>query len=164
MKHKHRFRIDSYNHKTIWMSCRCGERKERPPYPAELRQMNHDEARHARESKEMHTPFWDFKKTFLKEGYHWRWSGYPLMTRIRKWANRYPKRVSILGIDDDAHASSNLVCITHRVGKRLWGVTFVTVTQCDGQKPVIFFMYPEHLKAAAKFLSQVNRLPLLFKS
>jgi hypothetical protein len=106
----------------------------------------------------------DFRRTFKVSNERdtgresWKYLGWELQEKIDKWAQKYPEDVAITGIDDTSFTSSDVVMVLHRVGKRVWGTTVYVVTQCDGQTPIEFFMYPNHraqlqeaLEAMSKF-------------
>lgn len=93
----------------------------------------------------------------------WKYTGYKLMRAVRKFAEKYPKNVEVLSIDDSAHASSDMVFIHHirKYGKdkgKNWGTTVVVITQCDGQPPCEFFMYPGHQKQILKSLQNISKI------
>lgn len=92
----------------------------------------------------MHRVNDDFFRRFRVKGGGWKWSGPELMDHVTKWAKKYPRDVHIAGIDDTFFAGSYLVLVLHRVGNRLWGTTVYVLTQCDGEPPKEFFMYPGH--------------------
>lgn len=163
--HKHQWKkAYTRGYDFIGLDCECGEKIERKATPRERRKIRTDQKRQEAQSAKMHGVNWEFAekfkkyedrgplkigKTTLKHNFvpvGWKYGGYDLMTRIRKWAKKYPKDVIVCGIDDSYNASSDLVFILHRIGKRLWGTTCYTVTQCDGQPPNEWFMYPGHRK------------------
>lgn len=105
-------------------------------------------------------------KVFGNSKYHnvrdgWKYAGYKLMQEVEKFAEKYPKDIEVVNIDDSCHASSSLVLIHHipttgpDKGKN-WGTTAIVVTQCDGQPPCEFFMYPGHQKSFISALRKVQ--------
>lgn len=104
----------------------------------------------------------DFNRTFRgkqdKAGpLEWLYQGADLQDRIHDWAEKWPQDVAICGIDDSHFTSSDVVFILHRKGKKLWGTTVYVITQCDGQPPMEFFMYPGHARWMERALSVMNR-------
>lgn len=97
------------------------------------------------------------KKVPIIDSSKWRWIGYELMTRVEKWAKRYPEDVRITGIDDDHFASSMLVLVEHRLRDQYMGTSVVVIPQCTGEAPIVFFMYPGHRNALAKTLNAIDR-------
>jgi len=151
-EHKHRWEVTySIGIVTLGLECPCGEKMERPATKAESRKLKADQDYREAESAQMHKANWDFDKNF-KDEKGWKYKSYDLMTRVRKWAKEWPKDVIVCRIDDSHNANSDLVFVLHRVGRRLWGTTCYTITQCDGQPPNEWFMYPGHRAGIQKAL------------
>jgi hypothetical protein len=153
--HKHKLkRAWTRGYDFIGFRCKtCPYEIERKTTPFEKKQM-HSETR----TNTIHKVNWDFAKTFMKrwkpgQKLEWKYKAYDLMTRVRKWAKKYPKDVMVCRIDDSYNASSDLVFILHRIGRRLWGTSCYTITQCDGQPPNEWFMYPSHREGIQKALA-----------
>ncbi len=169
-KHRHRWTIQSWGPgETVGLRCndeKCGAHRERNRTKAEANRFNEDQKKHNVEIKKMHGIGWEFAKKFerpynqkMKDPWRdcWKYHGYDLMTRIRRWAKKHPKDVICLGCDDDYHASSDIFLILHRVKRRLWGTSVVVVTQCDGIPPKKFFLYPGHAHGLAVALRTLER-------
>jgi len=97
----------------------------------------------------------DFWRRFYGPKGEWRWTGSDLFTKIRWWADKYPKDVFFQIVDDDHHALSCLVFILHRIGKKNWGTTVIYAPQ--NGTPVSYFMYPNRTKEIATLLKKVAK-------
>lgn len=126
-----------------------------------------------------HKPWHDFQKYFFKRERReteicgktikhwaytdWKWSGYELMQRVRRYASRHPEIV-ISGCDDEYHMNSDLVLIPHRFPKNAfsddagsyWGTTVLFLSQ-DAKQPTHFFLYPGHESGLLSALKQVKQ-------
>jgi hypothetical protein len=85
-----------------------------------------------------------------------KYEGAELLDKVHDWAAKWPLDVALCGIDDSWHSSSDVVLILHRKGTRLWGTTCYVLTQCDGQKPVEFFLYPGHAHGLMEALQVIR--------
>lgn len=56
------------------------------------------------------------------------------------------KDVIVVGVDDDYHASSDLLLIPHENDEQYWGTTVWYMPQCTGEAPIAFFLYEGHAK------------------
>lgn len=105
--------------------------------------------------RKMHKLWWAFVKRFQiddGEDFHWKYTGYPLIKTVEKWAKRYPQ-VTITNCDDDSHCSSILVFIPHiGLEEKLWGTSVVFISQLTA--PVKFFLYPGEALDAVKALGR----------
>jgi hypothetical protein len=81
-----------------------------------------------------------------------KWSGWELMERLRKFAKKHPQ-VQILGCDDNYHASSTVCVIPHACKEESWGLTVVIAPQMGGFPATEFFLYPSHAQPLAEALS-----------
>ena len=105
--------------------------------------------------KHIHTTYHDFTKHF-KDNNKFKYNGWDMMVKLEKWAQHFPKDVALCRIDDSFHASSTLGLISHKDSGEYWGTTVVVVTQCDGQNPCEFFLYPENARELIKGLAKVK--------
>lgn len=161
--HIHKWKTEyTIGTKTIGLGCACGEKLERPTTKKEEKQIEAEQKRQQAESDTMHKANHDFVDTFKDDG-RWKYKSYDLMTRVRKWAKKWPKDVIVCRIDDAVNANSDLVFILHRVGRRLWGTTCYTITQCDGQPPNEWFMYPSHRKGIQEALQKMAGYKSFYK-
>jgi hypothetical protein len=83
-------------------------------------------------------------------------SGYEMMGKMDKFVQKNPSIIAC-GVDDDYHASSDVFLIPHQNSKQFWGVTALYVPQCTGEKPIRFFLYPEHLKGLIAGLNEMAK-------
>ena len=118
---------------------------------------------HERRSKEMNKVWHNFTKQF-KEGNDWKYSGFELMEKIERWADKQEKgSVDICGCDDSMFMCSDLVLVHHLWAdqktkkKNCWGTSVVLLTQ-DGQPPTEFFLYPGHAQGLIDSLSKVWKI------
>lgn len=89
-------------------------------------------------------------------GYVWRWIGYDLMERVKKWAKKHRKHVEIVHCDDDLFASSDLVIIQNKWRKEYFGTTVIYIPQCTTELPIKFFLYPHHQRNLIKALQKIK--------
>jgi len=121
------------------------------------------------EISKIHRIHHDFIKTFQKKykpkksnqqpdhhGYVWRWIGFELMEKVKKWAKKYKKHVEIVHCDDDLFASSDLVIIQNSWRKDYFGTTVVYIPQCTTELPIKFFLYPHHQRNLIKALKKIK--------
>ena len=88
----------------------------------------------------------------------YKWKGYALMCKIRKFVKKYPQDIRILRCDDDYHAGSILVTILHRSKYDFMGTTVIFVPQCTGESPIRFFLYPGHDTDMIKELTRITKI------
>lgn len=161
-------------------ACKCRALRRRSSckdeinYSCECGQLNHTLRMSKRQYKkhiasmlkpsEIHRIFHDFQRKFNSgkaDGPNvfssFKYSGYPMMEAVRKWAKKHPS-VIIIGCDDDFHAGSDLVLIPHEDKYQLWGVTVLYIPQCTGEKPIRFFLYPGHLQGLLEGLNKMANL------
>lgn len=116
--------------------------------------------RMSKESDALHHVSHHFQRTFMTDNREWKCIGFELMEKVDKWAKKFPTEVHLSHIDDDFHANSLAVFISHRTPKRYMGVSVVIIPQCTGEKPMTFFLYPSDLKSfrdiTAKLYKQVR--------
>jgi len=140
--------------------CSCGEHKERPATKQEA--VNHKQwiKDMGKRSDAMHRVSHIFQRKFFEKGTGaWKWTGYSLMCKMEKWAKKYPEDVFCAGIDDSHFCGSDIYFILHRDGKMNWGTSVVVITQCDGQPPCQYFMYPGHLTGILDVLKKIDKMP-----
>ncbi len=162
--HRHRWDDFAYSGRSISFCCRvekngkrCQARYSRFMTKEEKKVRGHSarEMFHRPVQTNVHRVWHDFRKRFLPDD-SWVYVGYALMTRVDKWAERFPKDVQVLSCDDHAHAGSSLVIIEHKAPRRYMGTTVVFIPQCTGENPICFFLYPEHRKAFVKALQSLD--------
>lgn len=172
MPHRHAWRRKSQSAKMIWFGCDCGAKKSRPSSPRERQRFLAEHQELMAECDRQNRVCREFDRTFKnsvirrvriggkvisgREYTGWKYTGYDLMSRVERWAKKYPKDVYISGIDDTHFASSDLVFILHRPSpRRIWGTTCVVITQLDGVPPKEFFMYPGHRQGIQEALARM---------
>jgi len=128
-------------------------------------------------NSELHKTWHDFRKYFFKKTKNvveigdkkitcydysdWKWLGYELICKVRKYAERHPE-IEIACCDDDYHMGSDLVLIPHRDPKGgprsgYWGTTVIFI--CQGTRtPTQFFLYPGHEKSLLDGLKAVKKI------
>jgi hypothetical protein len=74
-----------------------------------------------------------------------KWNGYKLMKKVRKWSKKYPNDIKIVTCDDAIYTSSCMVLIAHRTTTYWHGITCISIPQLTG-KPNIMFWYDKHTK------------------
>lgn len=160
-KHRHRWHISGQSITNTTLSCRCGEHRDRPASKQEVVDLKQQIKEMTRRSSAIHRVWHAFQRKFFEKanGHTWKWTGYNLMCKIERWAKKYPKDIFSAGIDDSHHAGSDIYFILHRDGKKNWGTTVIVITQCDGQPPCEYFMYPGHAKGIIDILKKINKMP-----
>jgi len=81
--------------------------------------------------------------------------GYEAMCHVARFANKHPE-VKIVGVDDNWHASSDLVLIPHESADEYWGTSVVYLSQCSPDTNC-FFLYPEHLDMLIEELLKIQQ-------
>jgi hypothetical protein len=141
----------------IRFSCRtCQKSIERPMTALEIAAFTKIDKVEDERGRAVHALWHEFSRRFqdrsdpAKSG-KWLLSGWAMMEKVEKWANRELRGIEVLRCDDSYHASSDLILIPHAVyikGKvdYYWGTTVVYVPQCSGDPPAEFFLYGNHAK------------------
>lgn len=65
------------------------------------------------------------------------------------------KDVMMVGVDDDCHASSDLLLVPHENDEEYWGTTVWYVPQCTGEAPIAFFLYEGHARELHTALGKI---------
>jgi len=175
-KHRHVWHHVWHGRDDIGLRCECKAVCERKMTSYEKLQWKAHEKRFNAEIKRENKVWWEFERKFktrkkekrvkigkkwftplLQDG--WKWSGYDLMSRVEKWAEKYPEDVYVCYCDDTHFTGSRIFLILHRPGpRRIWGTSAVAVTQCDGLPPKEFFLYPGHMKGIHEALGKILKL------
>jgi len=153
--HRHQFRYSGCRGTIeVTFRCSCGETKTRRPTKAEIRWLKDEWA----ESSRIHRVWHNFVRRFReKESGAWKYTdNADLQERVEKWAERYPKDVRIVGCDDSYFSTSLLVLVEHQTAKSYMGTTVVFLSQCSGDPPAEFFLYPGHTQALLEALKDVR--------
>jgi len=104
-----------------------------------------------------------FQKEFFDLERH-QWKPYDdsfhLMEEVERWVDkRNSKNVDLIGCDDSYHSNSDLILFHHiytkNNEKKCWGTTVLFLSQCAGDPPAEFFLYPGHAKALIDSLQKV---------
>jgi hypothetical protein len=125
------------------------------------------ELRDAEDSNRIYLEFIDrfFNDMDLEGALQSKYIGYNLMTRVTKWAKKYPKEVHIVFCDDHLHASSIIILIEARSRNSYHGIHMVTIPQCTGENPQIMFLYKQHsdmlLETLQKIQNKQNKVKCL---
>jgi hypothetical protein len=111
---------------------------------------------------EVHKISHDFQKKFKKHDEStgrcgFKWKGWQLMEKVRKWAKKYPS-VMIVRCDDDYFAGSDLVLIPHENDYSYMGTSVNYIPQCTGEEAITFFLYPHHRHGLAGALAVLKKL------
>lgn len=128
---------------------RCNERVERKATPGE-RKFHAEWNSSIFKPLPIHKVWHEFMRKFMPENKKTRqreWLDIPsiaLMDRIEKWAEKYPKDVFCLSVDDSHFTSSLLVLVDHKTEDKYMGTSVVMISQCSGAPPAEFFLYPGH--------------------
>lgn len=138
----------------------CKKEYKKVLHGAELEEYENWHKKKWEKSGEMHRLWHDFLRISLADENDafgpdkWKCEGYEMMGLMEDFAERNPD-AHCIGIDDSCHASSDMLLVPHYQDNMLWGTSVVVATQCDGQKPTKFFLYPGHTKALIKALLEI---------
>lgn len=95
----------------------------------------------------MNNIWFDFNKRFRpvpKNSYaihgKWKFIGYDLMKRVRKWAKKYPEHVNVLLCSDSYFSTSDLVLIQIRTEDKYGALHVIFIPQCSGESPIEFVL------------------------
>jgi len=165
---KHKWGQGSYSYQTkpprpvnIWERCKlCGERRERKPTLEEIRKIRPEICEGNRHTKAVHRLWHTFCNALEKAK--------DKMEAAEKFAKTH-KDVKLVWCDDDVHASSFLVLVPHvdpkaklklsksTCSEPYWGTSVKYFPQCTGEKPITFFLYPNHLKGLIEALTELQK-------
>jgi len=134
---------------------RCDKERTRPMTKKEYDDILKKAKKEDSLTKQMNSTGWDFAERFYKDG-KWKYKGYSLMEKVRKWAKNHPE-VKIVGCDDSIFAGSIVVLIPHTSEKEMWGVLVVNIPQCTGEDPVEMWYYPRHLQRMMIALMEIHK-------
>jgi hypothetical protein len=89
----------------------------------------------------------------------WRWIGYDLMERVRKWAyEKHPKQVFVVRVDDDHFCNSDIVFITSERRGYFMGTNVIFIPQCTNDEPTKFFLYPGHVAGLLPVIEHLDKI------
>ena len=158
--HRHRFRYIGHitNGSSVLFRCSCGERRERKPTKAEWKHLKPRSS--LTDIDRIHKVAHRFSKLFKVDSTSpsskWKYKGYDLMVRVRRWAKRQPEgAVRIVSCDDNVFAGALMLFIEHKGESRYMGTTVVVISQFD--PPYEFFLYPGHTKALQEALRDIRK-------
>jgi len=161
-KRGHLWKISSFSSKKVHEYCgRCDEQRERALTSAERKNYK----QHARARDNLHTlgrAFADKTRGL---------TGYDMMLAAERWEKKHPDRIMVARVDDSHFSSSSLVFLTNEDPKHppdpfkdqsktepYWmGTTVYYVAQCSGDKPVPFFLYPNHVDGLIDVLKKIKK-------
>jgi hypothetical protein len=106
------------------------------------------------ECKELHKISKSFDKKFINIDEKEKFSGWPLIQAIEKWAKKHPT-VKILRCDDTMFMSSILVMIPHETEDHYMGHTMVYVPQDAHVRLSECFLYPSDTNELFNVLSEI---------
>jgi hypothetical protein len=143
------------NHKNLKCCSRCGDELgfRCPNCNVEFKRKStkEEKALIKKEDKEhlgIHKISHEFQRKFYKShdtsGRSFKWKGYDLMERVRKWAKKYPS-VIITRCDDNHFCGSDLVFIPHENVYSYMGASLIIIPQCTGEEAMQVFLYPPDL-------------------
>ncbi len=145
----------------VTLTCQaCGARRVRKATKQEALVFKQDQRRFQSESDKAHAVWHDFCKRFKPAPDNvFKYTGYDFISRVEKWARKFPKDVRIVPCDDDYFASSILVLIEHQAPTFYMGTSVVCIPQLSGD-PTCMFLYPRHrslLLAGLLAIQKVSR-------
>ena len=139
----------------IYFRCvNCTDTKQRDMTEKEIvkhREQQREEEAHA---SQVHTLWHLFVKRFQADG-KWKYQGYELMKRVRKFAAAHPE-IIITGCDDNHFCSSDIVFVPHEADGKWMGATMMIISQ-HGNPPVDIFLYPGHAQGLVDSLFQLHK-------
>lgn len=154
MKCKHTYKTLAVTGLDITFKCnKCGHVRSRNLTNEESDLYKKETSSSWKNVAHIHTLYHDYVDNVLNS----KAIGYELMVKSEKWAARHPE-VQIVRCDDAVHAGSSMVLIPHQSEFQYHGVSVVYIPQCTGEKPVQFFLYPDHRYALTTALLAVARM------
>lgn len=111
---------------------------------------------------DVHKLYHKFIKHFQVEtgkGFKWKYTGYELMKKVKRWAQNNPQ-VKVIYCDDDIYCSSYLVFIPHQNNDpqsvdHYHGTTVIFISQTN-DFPTVFFLYPHHARNVVDTLKEIK--------
>lgn len=148
--------------KFVGERCKCGAERERPATKAEKGEFKLVWAR----GKAIHALWHCVSKRFKKGPKEWKEQGWDLIENLEAFAAKHPE-IRMARVDDSSFSNSELVFVPHsydskKLGCAYMGTTAVFVSQCAGDPPVEFFMYPGHLRNVIKTLQDIEKVQNAF--
>lgn len=163
-RHKFEKGAHSYSQTDLAFRCAlCGDWAKRPHTRAEKKVLQKYTAEERKRTNQIHGTYWDFCKNFKDNNTgDWVADGFDLMQAIEEWADKVnkkkPERVLFGHCDDNSFTSSLIVFITGEDSAGgYWGTHAVVISQCDGEPPKEFFLYPGHARTVAKVLAEIGK-------
>jgi hypothetical protein len=112
-------------------------------------------------SENVHWLWHKFLRQMQDEKDRWKWTpdaGYDFMLKVERFAERYSKEgIRIAHCDDSHFTNSDLVVVQHKTPKEWMGLSVVMLSQCSGQPPAEFFLYPEDVDGLLDVLREAKR-------
>lgn len=163
-RHKFKKGASGYTVSHLSFRCKlCAEMIERPITREETKILTVHKNEERKRTQFVNGPYWDFCKTFKTPGMSpgtsaFTLQGFDLMEAVEKWADKWPDRVLITSCDDMSFTSSLMVFITgDEPNGGYWGTHCIVISQCDGQPPKEFFMYPGHSQGVLDVLNNIQK-------
>lgn len=152
-RHRHRFfGWTGQGMRTMMYRCRCGHEVTREMTDEEFAEFSATKKRDDKKAAQLHVLWSKLRKQIINDQDRFKYRGFELMTRLRRFASKNP-RVKIVHTDDDVHASSLLALVPHENSQEYWGTTMVTAPQFG--EPTILFFYPENAQEMADAMVSV---------
>lgn len=133
----------------------CGKEISRPMTAKEIVHYNRYHG-----TGDVHKVYHEFHRKFKlypnDGGKKYKYAGYASMTKIEKWAKKYPNDVRIVGCDDSHFSGSDIIMIEHKTKDRYMGTTVIYVPQNSGD-PAEFFLYPNHRTNLMQALHDIGK-------
>lgn len=144
---------------------RCCASRERTMTPAERKY--HDERygdTFCNKSSKEHNIHWlwhKFLRLMKDDKGQWKWTpetAYKVMQKAERFARKHAKDgICIVGCDDSHFTGSDLVIVHHKDQDKWMGLSVVVLSQCSGQPPAEFFLYPNHVDSLMAALRDAKR-------
>jgi hypothetical protein len=82
--------------------------------------------------------------------------GSDLIDKMDRFVKKHPSIIAT-GVDDDHFCNSAVYYIPHENESEIWGVTVLYIPQCTGEKPISFFLYPDHLRGQIYAINEIAK-------
>lgn len=149
-KHRHKWELSSYGAGQLTYSCACKATKTRTPTNEELVRYEYlgDLL-----MKDLHGVYHEYKKAAATT------ADDDLESLAETLSAKYPGMVDNVGVDDTHFTSSCIIVIHHGTGDNYMGASCIMISQCSGQEPAEWFVYPGHAFHLADIMDKVAGNP-----
>lgn len=135
--------------KIITYTCSCGARRNRAATEEEMLRYNYLDDILSRDTHEVFHAWRKIEEVTADQD---------LESAADEFCEAHPDMVDIVGCDDSYFASSTILVVHHGTGDNYMGASCIMISQCSGQPPAEWFMYPGHAFQMADVMDRVAGL------